>query len=138
MTISDEAKQAARTLSDELHSFVDSCEVIQQAIDLHERNLLGMGLTSMTPEEYVSVIKNDSAAFERLHDYIAKHFGVKGNHSVYEDIDCAKEQLDHLTKLNAELQEYVCHAGVCVVSDVRDLTHKSCTCGLAQLLEKMK
>lgn len=53
-------------------------------------------------------------------------------------IDEVEKELERLTKLNAELREYACHAPVCVVDNVRDLTNNGCDCGLAQLLEKMK
>lgn len=87
MTISDEAKQAARTVR-------------------HEQIL-------------------------RIQEQAVKDFTDAHHNPIVRQLNA---ELDRLTRLNAELREYAHHESVCGFW----LEDSICSCGLAQLLEKMK
>lgn len=54
--------------------------------------------------------------------------------TITETLTLAASELDRLTRLNAELREYAHHESGCGFW----LEDSICSCGLAQLLEKMK
>lgn len=50
---------------------------------------------------------SESSGYDKLCAYITKELGVTGNHGVYEDIDCARLELERLRKSREDQRDLV-------------------------------